>query len=161
MGDCLFICQKMERRWKPGERLDEDPAKGMPVSRRPLPHPPGRQRSASTRHRSAQGPTAPPGRGNRAAVLPAGHAGSPAVGGARPCASWQTRRAHGKPAPEHSLRSCCAGVAVVDGMDDAVPGSFELGGVAVGEVAFDGGEVAAEAAVGEGSGDPAGEVAAG
>lgn len=40
-------------------------------------------------------------------------------------------------------------------------GLFEFGGVTVAEVAFDGGEMAAESVVGEGAADPAGKVAAG
>lgn len=53
-----------------------------------------------------------------------------------------------------------ARVAAVDGVDDPAPGSFKPGCLVEKEIAFDGGEVAAELAVGKSAGDPAGEVAA-
>ncbi len=53
------------------------------------------------------------------------------------------------------------GVAAVDGVDDPAPGSFEFGRVAETEVAFDRGEVHAEAVIGEDAGDPPREVTSG
>jgi hypothetical protein len=58
-------------------------------------------------------------------------------------------------------RFCGAQVAAVNSPNDPPAGSFEFCDLAEAEVALDRGEFAAQAVVGEGVVDPAGEVAAG